>query len=36
MALTQTDWDQYVRCSACGFSFTQNELNDDAARRTAA
>ncbi|MFF8829301.1 hypothetical protein [Streptomyces sp. NPDC015131] len=36
MALTQTDWDQYIRCTACGFSFTQAELNDDAARRAAA
>lgn len=33
LALTQTDGDQYIRCGACGYSFTQQELNDDAARR---
>ncbi|NUL14488.1 hypothetical protein [Streptomyces lunaelactis] len=35
LALTETDGDQYIRCGACGYSYTQQELNDDAARRAA-
>jgi hypothetical protein len=36
LLLTHTDGDQYTRCSGCLSAFTQTELNDDAARRTAA
>lgn len=33
LLLTQTDGDQYTRCGGCLGVFTQQELNDDAARR---
>ncbi|MFI1166523.1 hypothetical protein ACH4UM_23705 [Streptomyces sp. NPDC020801] len=36
LALTRTDWDQYVRCSACGNAYTDAELNADAVARSAA
>lgn len=36
LALQQTDWDRYVRCTACGGCWTPDELNADAERRAAA
>ena len=36
LLLQRTDHDLYIRCTGCGNAFTQQELNDDAARRAAA
>ncbi|MFL4947525.1 hypothetical protein ACJ6WE_09145 [Streptomyces sp. MMS24-I31] len=36
LALQQTDWDLYIRCSNCGGCWTAGELNADAERRAAA
>lgn len=36
LTLQQQDWDRYVRCTNCGGCWTPDELNHDAARRTAA
>ncbi|MFI6103194.1 hypothetical protein [Streptomyces sp. NPDC051310] len=36
LCLTKTDHDLYNRCSECGGCWTDNELNDDASRRSAA
>lgn len=36
LTLTETDGDQYTRCSNCGRCYTLTELNDDAIRRAAA
>jgi hypothetical protein len=33
MSLARQDWDLYTRCSNCGNSYTQSELNDDAPRQ---